>query len=1068
MDKKIFIKNRPFDVNDANDMQNWTENGLKNTMSAIYSSGIVDGLNVSVNSGMRLNISSGRAFDSNYDFINISSVQNLTISASQTNPRIDKIVVKYKSNTVDNYDTSNVYGFGTSFIYSRNKVDSFELSIVKGTAAASPVAPATPNDSLALAQVLVPANASSIGAANITDLREYISINENINKPEIHISNANPEDVNVLFIDTRDGLAKYHNGTTWVSTNAKNADTVDNKHFTDIQADAQNKADAAKQAAIEWAKSFGFGSVMKLADDWNLISESGFYAGENNSPVAGSTYYGIHLERTNTHAIQIVSRVGKTYTRSKENGIWQDWVLLETSIGAQAKADAAKSAAETAAINWAKSFGLGDVSKDISNTNLNSLDATGFYRGSYLANSPESNEWFWIINLKHTSSHKSQIAIRAGIKSTRIFHRNMNSGAWSNWTSLNNNHRIKLTSSTDLYNLIPGQYYITGTSMINGPVTGDNSWFNIDVDGTEESAGSSEQMKQIKVSRNFDNRVWIGNIHTNGNFSGWKELESVADSQAKADAAKNAAINWAKDYGLGTISKNIGTVNLNNLPNENGFYTVNSDSTNLPVNNLQFYIINISGAQIAISNSVNVKMYFRRYSSSNGWTNWIENETVDGAQAKVDIIKNRKINAGNGLSGGGSLEADRTLTLGTPGTLNGSSTNNVTSTSHTHSLDMASTAESEAGTNSSKLMTPKTVKEAITKFAQTPPITSNTGGTKIAVSSPTSDLYQELQNLGNGLHTYYCHTDVKNSPGITARGFYHQTSVGFGWVYAHSFDNRVFINYVNDNNWRGWKELSSTDDLLREIGKTQMSKITDDNGNAYVRYTNVNLLDEIVKTTTPNFMTYYASGSDVTGLPTPHSVRGIKVFSENTYGYTMVVNYYNEMYINYYAGNYWTGWSKIGGGSVYVEAGSTANRNLTQGAVNKLTYNNEIVDNRGCYTPASSRFTAPYDALYHVELSAFFHAVTSYQNFELKIFKNGNEYMNIGTNRWKPHENNTNVAFEQIVRGTSIISLKAGDYIEPYVYVGATTVYDGFRFDHKEFRFNHFKIIEMGGQHYGS
>lgn len=48
----------------------------------------------------------------------------------------------------------------------------------------------------------------------------------------------------------------------------------------------------------------------------------------------------------------------------------------------------------------------------------------------------------------------------------------------------------------------------------------------------------------------------------------------------------------------------------------------------------------------------------------------------------------RKINAGNGLTGGGDLSADRTLTLGTPGTLTGATANAVTTTSHTHNVDL--------------------------------------------------------------------------------------------------------------------------------------------------------------------------------------------------------------------------------------------------------------------------------------------------------------------------------------------------------------------------------------------
>ena len=42
---------------------------------------------------------------------------------------------------------------------------------------------------------------------------------------------------------------KYWDGTTWEILDAKDADTVDGKHFTDIQNDAQTKADKAEQNA---------------------------------------------------------------------------------------------------------------------------------------------------------------------------------------------------------------------------------------------------------------------------------------------------------------------------------------------------------------------------------------------------------------------------------------------------------------------------------------------------------------------------------------------------------------------------------------------------------------------------------------------------------------------------------------------------------------------------------------------------------------------------------------------------------------------------------------------------
>lgn len=51
---------------------------------------------------------------------------------------------------------------------------------------------------------------------------------------------------------------------------------------------------------------------------------------------------------------------------------------------------------------------------------------------------------------------------------------------------------------------------------------------------------------------------------------------------------------------------------------------------------------------------------------------------------------NRSILAGNGLSGGGVMTADRTITLGTPSSITATSTNSVTATSHTHNLVMGS------------------------------------------------------------------------------------------------------------------------------------------------------------------------------------------------------------------------------------------------------------------------------------------------------------------------------------------------------------------------------------------
>jgi hypothetical protein len=66
---------------------------------------------------------------------------------------------------------------------------------------------------------------------------------------------------------------------------------------------------------------------------------------------------------------------------------------------------------------------------------------------------------------------------------------------------------------------------------------------------------------------------------------------------------------------------------------------------------------------------------------------------VDGVTSNIQTQLNAKSNssvtitAGNGVTGGGDLTANRTITLGTPSALSASSTNAVTTSSHTHSID---------------------------------------------------------------------------------------------------------------------------------------------------------------------------------------------------------------------------------------------------------------------------------------------------------------------------------------------------------------------------------------------
>lgn len=65
----------------------------------------------------------------------------------------------------------------------------------------------------------------------------------------------------------------------------------------------------------------------------------------------------------------------------------------------------------------------------------------------------------------------------------------------------------------------------------------------------------------------------------------------------------------------------------------------------------------------------------------------ISNATAAALNTKAD--NSVSISAGNGLTGGGNLTTSRSLALGTPSTITGNTTNSVTSTSHTHEIQIS-------------------------------------------------------------------------------------------------------------------------------------------------------------------------------------------------------------------------------------------------------------------------------------------------------------------------------------------------------------------------------------------
>lgn len=104
---------------------------------------------------------------------------------------------------------------------------------------------------------------------------------------------------------------------------------------------------------------------------------------------------------------------------------------------------------------------------------------------------------------------------------------------------------------------------------------------------------------------------------------------------------------------------------------------------------------------------------------------------VNSGIATLNTVYNnligRSILAGSGLTGGGTLSDTRTISLGTPGTITNSTTNSVSSTSHTHSLslpnastttqgivELATDAETVSGSDSTRAVTPSGLNSLLT------------------------------------------------------------------------------------------------------------------------------------------------------------------------------------------------------------------------------------------------------------------------------------------------------------------------------------------------------------------
>lgn len=137
----------------------WATTGIINSSSLAVTANSPVGMSVLVASGWAAIVGTTQSNMGTYVAYNDASVTLTIATADATNPRIDRVCV-----TVND-------------AYYTGATNNVVIQVVTGTPASSPVAPATPANSISLATIAVGAGVLSINSGNITDTRVLVTTN---------------------------------------------------------------------------------------------------------------------------------------------------------------------------------------------------------------------------------------------------------------------------------------------------------------------------------------------------------------------------------------------------------------------------------------------------------------------------------------------------------------------------------------------------------------------------------------------------------------------------------------------------------------------------------------------------------------------------------------------------------------------------------------------------------------------------------------------------------------------------------------------------------------------------
>ncbi|MBL6007917.1 terminase [Bacillus halotolerans] len=267
---------------------------------------------------------------------------------------------------------------------------------------------------------------------------------------------------------------------------------------------------------------------------------------------------------------------------------------------------------------------------------------------------------------------------------------------------------------------------------------------------------------------------------------------------------------------------------------------------------------------------------FRKTLLNGNWSNWIELETTEGAQTKVNA--------------------------------------------HAGKADIHVIQSDKDKWNNSQLFK----------------VTADNGQAKIYLSE--TDDFHEIVPKNTGMVHFTSMSKTLNGPGTSVRGIWTINAAGdYGQIIAFDNANKTYRKTISGGNWSEWIELETTAGAEAKVSNhakdsvihitsaerskwngAQLTKITSDIGGVTIAANEgEDILQKIIDQGR-GMGTFYAHGKAV-NAPSPFSIRGVfHLTSQSTdgkgmFGWVFATDYRNNVFTNYYDGSTvaWQGWNKV-------------------------------------------------------------------------------------------------------------------------------------------------------------